>query len=131
LRTGEHLLEQAHEIRPAPDDVLDDPAWYRGASAASAPMRPAAEPLFRRVERLRLEWPASAPLDSRAARLLDPRGEPLAIGVDAAEVERDGQRLVVVELALAPLAEGDYLIELAAGRSAQRTRRLMAFRVTR
>jgi hypothetical protein len=38
---------------------------------------------------------------------------------------------VAVDLNLAPLAEGDYLIELAAGAGGQVERRLLAFRVIR
>jgi hypothetical protein len=105
--------------------------WFRAATAASAPLRPAAEPLFRRVERLRLEWPVSTTLSARGARLLDRRGEPLAAGVSIAEGDRDGQRVVAVELGLAPLAEGDYLIELVAAQGGTSIRRLVAFRVTR
>jgi VWFA-related protein len=130
-RAGAHLVEQTLEIAPPGDAILGDAHWFRAAAAASAPLRPAAEPLFRRVERLRLEWNAPGPLDSRAARLLDRRGAPLALDVPIEDVERDGGRRVAVEFALAPLAEGDYLIELAAGRAGQTARRLVAFRVTR
>ena len=131
LRAGTHLLEQPLEVQPPPDARLGDAVWFRAASAASAPLRPAAEPLFRRGERLRLEWPVSAALSSREARLLDRRGEPLTAGVATTEFERDGQQVVAVDVGLAPLAEGDYLIELVAIQDATSIRRLMAFRVVR
>ncbi len=131
LNAGTHVLEQALEVKAPPDALLGDAVWFRAAAAASAPLRPAAEPLFRRAERLRLEWPVSGTLSARDARLLDRRGEPLAVGLTASELERDGQRFVAVEAALAPLAEGDYLIELVAGQGATTVRRLVAFRVTR
>jgi hypothetical protein len=125
------LLEQGFEIAPPADALLGDAVWFRAAAAASAPLRPAAEPLFRRVERVRLEWTADGPLESRTARLLDRQGEPLAVAVTASEAERDGIRAVIVDVGLAPLAEGDYLIELVAGRGATQTRRLEAFRLIR
>ena len=62
-----------------------------------------------------------------AARLLDRTGKPLAVPVTTAvRDEADGSRWQTVQLALAPLAAGDYVIELAggAGRSV-----LVAFRV--
>jgi VWFA-related protein len=130
-RAGSQLIEQTFEIGPPADDVVGDARWFRGASAASAPLRPAAEPAFRRAERLRLEWATTGPLDSRSARLLDRRGAPLAASVPVAEGERDGQPIVVVELALAALAEGDYVIELTAARGGATTKRMVAFRVTR
>ena len=131
LAAGTHVLEQAFEVKAPPDALLGDAVWFRAAAAASAPLRPAAEPLFRRTERLRIEWPVSTALTSREAKLLDRRGEPLAVGVSATEGDRDGQRVVAVELRLAPLADGDYLIELVAGQGPTTVRRLVAFRVTR
>ncbi len=131
LTAGTQVLEQALEVNAPPDALLGDALWFRAAAAASAPLRPAAEPLFRRTERLRLEWPVNAPLTSRQARLLDRRGEPLAVGVTVTEEDRDGQRVVAVDAGLAPLADGDYLVELAAVRESGTIRRLVAFRVVR
>jgi len=48
------------------------------------------------------------------ARLLDRTGKPIAIPVTAAiRDEADGSHWRAAELALAPLAPGDYLIELS------------------
>jgi VWFA-related protein len=131
LSVGTHVLEQALEVKTPPDSPLGDAVWFRAAAAASAPLRPAAEPLFRRTERLRIEWAARAPLDSHVGRLLDRRGAPLAVGVSTTEMEREGQRVLAVDLGLSPLADGDYLIELVAAQGATSIRRLVAFRVTR
>jgi VWFA-related protein len=131
LTAGAHVIEQTFEVTTPADALLGGTAWFRGASAASAPMRPAAEPLFRRTERLRIEWAAPTPLDSRLGRLLDRRGEPLAVGATTTELERNGQRIVAVDVGLAPLAEGDYVVELAAGQGDRAVRRLEAFRVIR
>jgi hypothetical protein len=131
VRAGAHLIEQTFEVLAPSDGLLGGATWFRGASAASAPMRPAAEPLFRRTERLRIEWMADVLLDSRVGRLLDRRGEPLAVSATTTELERNGQRIVAVDLGLSPLAEGDYVVELAAGQGGRTVRRLEALRVIR
>jgi hypothetical protein len=86
---------------------------------------PTADLRFRRTERVIVLLPASS-TDAASARLLDRAGKPLAIPVTATmRDETDGSRWRAAELALAPLAPGDYLIELTSG--AERT--LTAFRV--
>jgi hypothetical protein len=78
-----------------------------------------------RGEQLRLEVPVSQS-DMPTARLLDRTGKPLPIPLTAAlRDEADGSRWLTANLALAPLAAGDYLIELSGGDG--RTR--LAFRV--
>jgi hypothetical protein len=63
--------------------------------------------------------------------VLDRRGEPLALAPTATDADRGGERVIAVDVALAPLADGDYLIELVAAQGATSVRRLVAFRVTR
>jgi hypothetical protein len=85
---------------------------------------PTADRRFRRSEQLRVELPTvSAPM---TARLLDRTGKPLGVPV-AANVrdEADGSRWQTAQVALAPLAAGDYIIELAS--DGKRT--LVGFRV--
>ena len=80
---------------------------------------------FRRNEQVRVEIPTSAS-DAATARLLDRTGKPLAVPVAAAlRDDGDGSRWYTAQLALAPLAPGDYVIELAVGDK----RMLSAFRV--
>jgi VWFA-related protein len=100
---------------------------------------PTADRRFRRSEQLRAELPSvSGPM---TARLLDRTGKPLAVPV-AANVrdEADGSRWQTAQLALAPLAAGDYIIELTGGaegaggaggaeRAVTVKRTLVAFRV--
>jgi hypothetical protein len=86
---------------------------------------PTADLRFRRTERLLLEVPTQV-AEPPSARLLDRTGKPIAIPVTAGlRDDGDGSRWLTAHLALAPLAPGDYLIELTAG--AERT--LTAFRV--
>jgi hypothetical protein len=60
------------------------------------------------------------------ARLLDRRGESIAVPVAGSiRDDPDGVRWQIAELALAPLAPADYVLEISSGSS----RRLIAFRV--
>ena len=83
---------------------------------------------FRRSEHIRVEVPSTSPAVS--ARLLDRTGKVLAVPLTAAVREdADGSRWQTAELALAPLAVGDYVIELAGGAGGERKRTLVAFRI--
>lgn len=68
---------------------------------------------FRRSEQLRVELPS--PSDAAVtARLLDRTGKPLAVPVAVqGRDEADGSRWQIAQLSLAPLAPGDYAIEIA------------------
>ena len=86
---------------------------------------PTADLRYRRNEQIRVELPAISS-DPVTARLLDRTGKPLAVPVVAAGREdADGSHWWTAGLALAPLAPGDYVIELASGSQ----RMLASFRV--
>jgi VWFA-related protein len=86
---------------------------------------PTADLRFRRSESIRLEIPTTAG-SAGTARLLDRTGKPLAVPVVAAiRDDSDGSRWQTAQLALAPLAPGDYVIEIANGER----RVLSAFRI--
>jgi VWFA-related protein len=96
----------------------------RGPSTANKEV-PTADLRFRRSEAIRVEIPTTAGA-AGAARLLDRTGKPLAVPVAAAlRDDADGSRWLTAQLALAPLAPGDYVIELANGER----RMLSAFRI--
>jgi VWFA-related protein len=85
---------------------------------------PTADMRFRRSERIRVEVPSATA--ATGARLLDRTGKPMAVPVAAnTRNDADGSRWATAELALAPLAAGDYVIEVMA----DTTRTLVAFRV--
>ena len=85
---------------------------------------PTADMRFRRSERLRVEVPSVAA--ATGARLLDRTGKPMPVPVASnTRNDADGSRWATAELALAPLAAGDYIIEVMA----ETTRTLVAFRV--
>ena len=74
---------------------------------------------------------ATGPLESRVGRLLDRRGQPLAVGVTLAERPNTDRPTLVGDVSLAPLAPGDYLIELVVGRAGATERHLVAIRLDR
>jgi hypothetical protein len=85
----------------------------RGPSTGNRDV-PTADARYRRSERLVVEAPA--PFGEIAARLLDRTGKPLTVPVTAAiRQDADGTRWGRVEIALAPLAAGDYIVESTVG----------------
>jgi VWFA-related protein len=96
----------------------------RGPTTGNKDM-PTADVRFRRSERVRVEVPSTT--DVTSARLLDKTGKPMAaVPVTAAtRTDSDGVKWATAELLLAPLAPGDYIVEVVAGE----TRTLAAFRI--
>jgi hypothetical protein len=111
------------EIPAAPASV--GALYIRRGPATGNREVPTADLRFRRSEQVKVEVPfASA--DAPSARLLDRTGKLLAVPVTAAvRDDADGSRWATAQLALAPLAPGDYVIELSSG--AQRM--LSSFRI--
>jgi VWFA-related protein len=100
---------------------------------------PTADLRFRRNERLRIDLPFDSPdadglaqgrpgadASTGTARILDRTGKALPIPLTATvRDDRDGSRWQSTEFALAPLAPGDYLIEMTTGGA----KTLAAFRI--
>jgi VWFA-related protein len=87
-------------------------ASRRGPSTGLAYVE-ARDTSYRRTERLRYEVPLPSPLQA-AARLLGPGGKPINIPITTS-TRPDAttqQPVLVVDLTLAPLAQGDYELEL-------------------
>ena len=122
-------LEDTVELKRAAAPMVGEAILYRGRPAATSPLRPVADLQYRRIERVHVEWAIAGELDQRSARLLGRNGQPLAIPVTVTERETDGRKVVAVDLNLAPLSFGEYVIELTAGRGAETVVKLVAFRV--
>jgi hypothetical protein len=76
---------------------------------------PTADPRFTRTERLRLEIPRPSAAGTLSARLLGRDGSPLSLTIPLTEKSEPNQpRMVIADLALAPLAQGEYVIEVTA-----------------
>jgi hypothetical protein len=86
--------------------------WRRGPTTGPR-YATTADPRFQRSERIRVEHPTTS-AGSAVARLLDRGGKPFTIPVQVTErQDESGEfRWVVAEAALAPLAPGDYAIEV-------------------
>ncbi len=99
--------------------------WFHRSQSTGNRDAPTADLRFRRGDQVRVEVPTHA-VQAGTARLLDRTGKPLAVPVTAAvRTEPDGSRWMTAQVALAPLAAGDYVIALADGIS----QTLAAFRV--
>jgi VWFA-related protein len=92
---------------------------------------PTADPRFRRTERIRLEVPRSSADGAASARLLARDGKPLNIAIALSErTDADsGLRMVVADVTLAPLAQGEYAVEIAVEQGERRETATYAFRV--
>jgi VWFA-related protein len=88
-------------------------ALRRGPSTGLAYI-PTADPRFRRTERLRIEVPVASAGFTGTGRLLTREGKPLQVVVNVSTREdAKGQHLAVGEAVLAPLAAGEYVLELS------------------
>ncbi len=86
---------------------------------------PTADLRFRRTERISIEIPTTS-TDAGTAQLLNRVGQAMSIPVTAAiRDDADGSRWRTAQLALAPLAAGDYVVEQSSGTETT----LTAFRV--
>jgi hypothetical protein len=96
----------------------------RGPATANKEV-PTADLRFRRSDRLKVEVPSA--VDVTSARLLDRTGKAMAAIPVAANTRStpDGMKWATAEVQLAPLAPGDYVLEVVAGE----TRTMAAFRI--
>jgi len=128
---GGESLDDEIEIPAAGSAIVGEPTVFRANPGPRAPLRPVADFKFFRTERMHVEWTLAKALDDRTARLLNRRGEPLAVPVALTE-RADGERLVLAaDLTLAPLADGDYVIEVTTSSGGAKLQKLLAFRVVR
>jgi VWFA-related protein len=90
-----------------------------------------ADPRYRRTERLRLEIPRVAAEAAVTAQLLNRGGAPMALTVGIAErLDESLQlRFVVADLTLAPLAQGEYIVQVAAEQDGKKEEVNYAFRI--
>jgi VWFA-related protein len=112
-------------LEPSSGKLVGDAVAYRSASRVAR--RPVATFEFARNERIRAEWPVLVALDRREVRLLDRTGKTLPVDLPLAE--DPAGHAVIVEMSLAGLGRGDYLLELTASAGPLTERKLLAVRV--
>ena len=125
-------LPVTDSIRVDVAELAGQPLLFRRGATTGNRLLPAADFRFSRTERLRLEFPATADARPGTGRVLGRSGEPLQVPVAVTERtdEASGLRWIVADITLAPLAVGDYAIEVSiAGTTEQRI--LTGIRVTR
>ncbi len=109
--------------------VLGQAMLFRRGPYTGAGYQPTADLRFRKAERIRVDVPVGAAVDSVAAQLLDRKGQALPIPVTTGQREDGGRRFLTAEVTLAPLAPADYLVEVSVRRGEKTERVLTAFRI--
>jgi VWFA-related protein len=120
------LSDTARVTIPSASAMLGEAVlWRRGPSTGPRFVQ-TADPRFQRTERIRLELATSAAGDA-SARVLDRAGKGLQVPVALSErADPSGQfRWIVADASLAPLAVGDYAVEVTLADAKQVT----AFRI--
>jgi hypothetical protein len=127
VTSGKEALEDFMTLWGAsPSAFVAAPIVYRASAAPRAVPRPVAEFQFHRTERVHLEWPVAGPLDSRAVRLLNAKGQPLGVEIALAS---PSPALLTGDFSLAAVAPADYVLDLTAARGGRSSRQLLAIRV--
>jgi hypothetical protein len=100
-------------ITVAPRPRASGALWMRRSASTRHRDVPTTDVRFRRSERISVEIPTPTAGEA-VARLLDRSDQPMSIPVDTAfRRDPDGSQWLSAGLSLAPLAEGDYVIELS------------------
>jgi hypothetical protein len=115
---GNRLLQSTGEVMvPDADALLSRNGLVsRRGPATGLAYRPTADARYLRTERLRFEVPLVATGTATSARLLNRAGQTLPITVAMTERTDDvlQVRMAVADLILAPLAQGEYVLEVLA-----------------
>ena len=126
---GKSASDSLRIVVPADEDALGRPMMFRRGPATGPAYAPTSDRRFRRADRLRVDVPSETALETVTAALLGRNGRPLAVPVTLGERHDNGTRYVTGEVVLAPLAVGDYLVELANRAMPVAPSVLIAFRI--
>jgi VWFA-related protein len=103
-------------------------ALRRGPSTGLKYVR-ADEPRFRRTERIRIEVAIPAGAANGAGRVLTTQQQPTALVVSYSTEQANGQTIGIGEVILAPLAVGEYVLELSYDVNGQKEAATYNFRI--
>jgi hypothetical protein len=126
---GSPLTDTVTFAVPTEATGLGSPRLFRRGPTNASPRTLTANPLFRRTEHLRVAVPAAILVDGVEAELLDRTGKAIQVPVKTGTEIEDGITWVSAEIALAPLAPGDYVVRTSASYDNRRQEILTAFRV--
>jgi hypothetical protein len=90
---------------------------------------PATEPRFRRTERLRIEVELPAGAAAAAGRVLTRQRQALPLIVTTSTEVTNGQTVTIADVTLAPLAIGEYALELAYELKGEKAKATYEFRI--
>jgi len=124
-------LDDRIDVKQPTGKLLGDTLVFRATPSGQSALRAVGDMQYRRTERVHLEWPILTALDRREGRLLGKDGSPIPVPINLTEREVNGQQMLAGDLLLAPLTEGDYVIEVTAGSGADAEKKLLAIRVVR
>jgi len=116
------LTDLARIVIPSDPSPLGESLMLRRGPSTGPRYMATADPRFQRSDRIRLELPTQ--LEGTAtARMLDRTGKPMQVAVAISDRKDDssGFRWIVADATLAPLAPGDYAIEVSLGEAKQIT----------
>jgi VWFA-related protein len=114
---------------PAPTVAAPEGPALLGEPVMTINWKRTASLIATRADRIRIAWPVLAAIDQRQARLLDRRGQALAVPVEVSEDVSQTPPGLVLDLRLAPLARGEYSIEVTVGAGAARDRRVLPLKI--
>jgi VWFA-related protein len=123
-------LSDTIRLTTSPDgDGPGVPVLLRRGPTTGVRYVPTADKQFRRTDRVRLELPSAENVAATSAEILDRAGKALNIPVTTA-VRNDGTLTwATAEVALAPLAAGDYALRLRTERAGKSSEVVTGFRV--
>src|SRR5262249_52122124 len=102
-------FEDKEDVAMPPGGALiGDPLVSRATPSPRSPLCPVAGLEFRRAERLHVDVSLTGDTDRRSVRLLDRKGQPLAVSPAVTDRDTDGHPGLAIDLNLVPLADGDY-----------------------
>jgi VWFA-related protein len=123
---GELGLSDTSRVSIKDESTLGEAVLLRRGPSTGPQFLRTADPRFQRSDRIRLEMATSA-ADAVTARILDRNGSPMTIQAQVSERPDASSQFkwIVIEVALAPFAPGDYAIDAVQGNARQVT----AFRI--
>jgi VWFA-related protein len=119
---GLPVADTARVVVPRTLPPLGDSLMWRRGTSTGPQYVVTADPRFQHSDRIRIEVPTTAP-GTPMARMLDRFGKPNQVPVSVTERQDADNpfRWIVAEAVLAPLAPGDYAIEVTLGDAKQVT----------
>jgi len=124
-------ITEGIRVTVRPDAVT--PLLFRRGPTTGNRQLPAADLRFSRIDRVHLEVPLGQDDKPGDGRVLDRNGQPLGVPLTVGERTdaSTGQRWLTADLNLAPLAPGDYGVEVGVLRAGTDARVVTAIRVVR